>query len=116
VDELKKLSNGFSNADRADRRLGANDCHHHNGWLRPCVCQCVVTAYCCRGVDVSGDDEIWHEPICDKLNLRSVEEEKIKSLIVDALLGIQAGQNPRLIDTMLRTYPPASQRAAQAPV
>jgi len=44
VDELKKLSNGFSNADRADRRLGANDCHHHNGWLRPYVCQCVVTA------------------------------------------------------------------------
>jgi chemotaxis protein MotA len=54
-------------------------------------------------------------PICDKLNLRSSEEEKIKSLIIDALLGIQAGQNPRVIDTMLRTYLPVSQRAVEAP-
>ena len=49
-------------------------------------------------------------PICDKLNLRSAEEQKIKSLVIDALLGIQAGQNPRVIDTMLRTYLPVSQR------
>ena len=53
-------------------------------------------------------------PICDKLNLRSSEEETIKSLIIDALLGIQAGQNPRVIDTMLRTYLPVSQRAVDA--
>jgi chemotaxis protein MotA len=54
-------------------------------------------------------------PICDKLNLRSSEEETIKSLIIDALLGIQAGQNPRVIDTMLRTYLPVSQRAVETP-
>ncbi len=53
-------------------------------------------------------------PICDKLKLRSSEEEKIKSLVIDALLGIQAGQNPRVIDTMLRTYLPVSQRATTA--
>ena len=50
-------------------------------------------------------------PICDKLKLRSSEEERIKSLIIDALLAIQAGQNPRVIDSMLRTYLPGSQRA-----
>jgi len=49
-------------------------------------------------------------PICDKLNLRSSEEETIKSLVIDALLAIQAGQNPRIVDTMLRTYLPVSQR------
>jgi len=49
-------------------------------------------------------------PLCDKLNLRSSEEETIKSLIIDALLAIQAGQNPRVIDTMLRTYLPGSKR------
>lgn len=52
-------------------------------------------------------------PICDKLNLRSFEEERLKSLVIDALLAIQAGQNPRVIDTMLRTYLPGSQRAAE---
>ncbi len=51
-------------------------------------------------------------PICDKLNLRSSQEETIKSLVIDALLAIQAGQNPRVIDTMLRTYLPAGQREA----
>lgn len=51
-------------------------------------------------------------PICDKLNLRSSQEETIKSLVIDALLAIQAGQNPRVIDTMLRTYLPVSQREA----
>ena len=51
-------------------------------------------------------------PICDKLNLRSSHEEKIKSLVIDALLAIQAGQNPRVIDSMLRTYLPGSQREA----
>ena len=53
-------------------------------------------------------------PICDKLTLRSAEEERIKSLIIDALLAIQAGQNPRVIDTMLRTYLPGSQRGTEA--
>ncbi|GJM14461.1 MAG: flagellar motor protein PomA [Pseudohongiella sp.] len=51
-------------------------------------------------------------PICDKLNLRSSEEETIKSLVIDALLAIQAGQNPRVIDTMLRTYLPGSKRGS----
>jgi chemotaxis protein MotA len=51
-------------------------------------------------------------PICDKLNLRSSHEQKIKSLVIDALLAIQAGQNPRVIDSMLRTYLPGSQREA----
>ena len=51
-------------------------------------------------------------PIADKLNLRSAEEERIKSLVIDALLAIQAGQNPRVIDSMLRTYLPSAQRGS----
>lgn len=50
-------------------------------------------------------------PIKDKLNLRSGEEENSKNLIIDALLAIQAGQNPRVIDSMLRNYLPARLRA-----
>lgn len=49
-------------------------------------------------------------PIADKLRLRAAEEVLIKSLIIDALLAIQSGQNPRVIDAMLRTYLPESKR------
>lgn len=52
-------------------------------------------------------------PIADKLKLRRIEESRLKNLIIDALLGIQAGQNPRVIDTMLRTYLPEAKRASE---
>src|SRR5690625_7453066 len=45
-------------------------------------------------------------PIAQKLRLRAGEEFLLKSLIIDALLAIQSGQNPRVIDAMLRTYLP----------
>jgi chemotaxis protein MotA len=43
-------------------------------------------------------------PFADKLTLRMEEEELIKSMSIDAVLAIQAGQNPRVIESMLRTY------------
>lgn len=49
-------------------------------------------------------------PIADKLAVRSAEENSRKSLIIDALLGIQAGQNPRVIESLLETYLPPSKR------
>ena len=49
-------------------------------------------------------------PIADKLAVRSGEENSRKSLIIDALLSIQAGQNPRVIENMLATYLPRSKR------
>lgn len=52
-------------------------------------------------------------PISDKLSLRRGEEDMSKSLVIDALLAIQSGQNPRVIDTMLRNYLPASQRGKE---
>ena len=52
-------------------------------------------------------------PIADKLAVRSKEESSSKSLIIDALLSIQAGQNPRVIESMLQTYLPKSQRAQE---
>mgnify|MGYP001949371248 CR=1 FL=1 len=50
-------------------------------------------------------------PIADKLSLRRGEESMMKNLVIDALLAIQSGQNPRVIDSMLRNYLPASKRA-----
>lgn len=49
-------------------------------------------------------------PIADKLRLRATEEAMIKNLVIDALLAIQNGQNPRVIDAMLRNYLPEGKR------
>lgn len=50
------------------------------------------------------------EPMADKLKGRAAEEVLIKNLVIDALLAIQNGQNPRVIDSMLRNYLPESKR------
>jgi chemotaxis protein MotA len=52
-------------------------------------------------------------PIADKLELRRDEEGLLKSLIIDALLAIQSGQNPRVIASMLKTYLPEKQRGEE---
>lgn len=52
-------------------------------------------------------------PIADKLALRREEEGRVKNMIIDALLAIQGGQNPRVIDSMLKAYLPESQRAEE---
>ncbi len=49
-------------------------------------------------------------PIADKLSVRSREENVTKSLIIDGLIGIQGGPNPRVIEGMLQAYLPRSQR------
>ena len=51
-------------------------------------------------------------PISDKLKLRANEERLNRSLILDAVLGIQDGQNPRVIEGVLRNYLPESKRGA----
>ncbi|MEH6358285.1 MAG: flagellar motor protein PomA [Pseudomonadales bacterium] len=49
-------------------------------------------------------------PIADKLNLRKAEEGNLKAMIIDALMAIQAGQNPRVVESMLKTYLAPAQR------
>ncbi len=51
-------------------------------------------------------------PIADKLTLRNEEESRLKSMIIDALLSIQSGQNPRVIETMLQAYLQEGKRSA----
>ncbi|WP_053980526.1 flagellar motor protein PomA [Marinagarivorans algicola] len=50
------------------------------------------------------------QPMADKLALRATEEAMIKSLVIDALIAIQNGLNPRVIDSMLRNYLPEGKR------
>ncbi len=49
-------------------------------------------------------------PLAEKLGLRSNEEKMIKSMIIDSISGIQEGRNPRVIEGMLMTYLPVSDR------
>lgn len=51
-------------------------------------------------------------PMADKLVLRNQEEGRLQSMVIDALLGIQSGQNPRVIESMLRTYLPDKKRGS----
>lgn len=53
---------------------------------------------------------IFAIPIADKLALRADEERMVKSMIIDSLLGIQEGRNPRVIEEILKTYLPSSKR------
>ncbi|GAA5139029.1 flagellar motor protein PomA [Thalassotalea piscium] len=43
-------------------------------------------------------------PIANKLKLRLAEEKLNQELILDAVLGIQDGQNPRVIEGLLKNY------------
>ncbi len=52
-------------------------------------------------------------PIADKLALRSAEEQRVKSLILDGISGIQAGHNPRMIQEILSTYLPEKMRKTE---
>ncbi|MFQ3288452.1 MAG: chemotaxis protein MotA [Alteromonadaceae bacterium] len=50
-------------------------------------------------------------PIAAKLKLRSEQEQMNQELILDAVLGIQDGQNPRVIEGLLKTYLAESKRS-----
>lgn len=51
-------------------------------------------------------------PLANKLKGRSREEILIKELIVEGLLSIQAGENPRIIEEKLKTFLPPEMRKA----
>lgn len=43
-------------------------------------------------------------PIADKLKLRKAEEGRLNAMCLDGVLAIKDGQNPRVIESMLKTY------------
>lgn len=49
-------------------------------------------------------------PIADKLVLRSEEEKTNRTLILETISGIQEGMNPRVLEEMLKTFLPESER------
>lgn len=51
-------------------------------------------------------------PLAKKLKIRSQSEVLIKELMIEGLLSIQAGENPRIIEEKLKTFIPPEQRQA----
>jgi chemotaxis protein MotA len=51
-------------------------------------------------------------PIAVKLRNRAGEEKLNQSLILDGIIGIADGQNPRVIEGILKNYLAASKRGA----
>ncbi|MCF6466306.1 flagellar motor protein [Clostridium sp. Cult2] len=49
-------------------------------------------------------------PLARKLKIRSKSEVLVKELIVEGLLSIQAGENPRIIEEKLKTFIPPEMR------
>lgn len=52
-------------------------------------------------------------PIADKLSLRSSEEQMNKNIIIESVLGIQEGQNPKILGEILKNFLPASKRDSE---
>jgi chemotaxis protein MotA len=52
-------------------------------------------------------------PIADKLAMRSTHERLAKSLIIDAVMSIQDGQHPRVMQDLLKNYLPKSRRTEE---
>ena len=50
-------------------------------------------------------------PIADKLAHRNEEERLNRHLVLESILAIQEGLNPRVMEELLKTYLPAGQRA-----
>ena len=50
------------------------------------------------------------QPLAQKLKSRSKSEILVKELMVEGLLSIQAGENPRIIEEKLKTFVPPEAR------
>jgi chemotaxis protein MotA len=54
-------------------------------------------------------------PLCDKLAVRSKEELFNKQIIIQGILAIQAGDNPRIVESKLLSFLSSRERAHMAP-
>lgn len=53
---------------------------------------------------------VFFLPLAQKLKIRSGSEVLVKELMIEGLLSIQAGENPRIIEEKLKTFIPPNDR------
>jgi len=56
---------------------------------------------------------IFGSPVANKLNLRNDDEILAKTMIIEGIMSIQAGDNPRTLEAKLLSFLPPSQRKSQ---
>ncbi len=49
-------------------------------------------------------------PMADKLAMRSSEEALAKTIVIQGVMSIQSGDNPRTVESKLMTFLPVAQR------
>jgi chemotaxis protein MotA len=74
----------------------------------------IAVAFLATLYGVASANLLWL-PIGNKLKLRSKEEVEERQLIIEGILGIQAGENPRMLREKLIVLLPPTARAARAP-
>jgi chemotaxis protein MotA len=61
-----------------------------------------------------GSANVVFLPIGNRLRVLSAEEVDVKTMIVEGVLAVQAGENPRLIADRLMTFVPPDQRESES--
>jgi chemotaxis protein MotA len=56
---------------------------------------------------------IFGAPISNVLNIRSADEERVRTMIIEGIMSIQAGDNPRTLEGKLLAYLPPAERQSQ---
>lgn len=56
---------------------------------------------------------VFGAPVENILSLRSADETLIKSVIIEGIMSIQAGDNPRMLEAKLLSFLPPSERVSQ---
>jgi chemotaxis protein MotA len=59
-----------------------------------------------------GSANVVFLPVGNRLKVISAEEQAVKEMIIEGILAVQAGENPRLIADRLMTYVPPDERGA----
>ena len=57
-----------------------------------------------------GSANVVYLPISNRLKLLSGQEQEVKTMIIEGVLAVQAGENPRIVSDRLMTFVPPDQR------
>jgi chemotaxis protein MotA len=57
-----------------------------------------------------GSANMFYYPVANRLKLLSSQEEQLKTMVLEGILAVQAGENPRLISDRLMTFIPPADR------
>lgn len=61
-----------------------------------------------------GSANVFYFPVANRLKELSAEEAHYREMVMEAVLAVQAGENPRLLNERLQTYLPPGERGEEA--